>query len=103
MRLYHVYILANLSRQLYIGVTNDLPRRLAQHRSGQWPGFTREFRIAMLVHFESTPNVRGAISREKQLKRWPRERKVRLIERHNLGWLDLGSSLSPHRSEASCG
>jgi putative endonuclease len=89
MRSYYVYILASHSRVLYVGVTNDLRRRMAEHRSGAVPGFTRRYRITMLVHFEATANVTGAIAREKQLKRWPRGRKIRLIEAANREWRDL--------------
>jgi putative endonuclease len=89
MRQYYVYLLASLSRVLYVGVTNDLRRRIAEHKRGAVPGFTREYRITTLVYFESTLDVRSAIAREKQLKRWPRWRKVRLIEAVNLDWRDL--------------
>jgi putative endonuclease len=91
MRSYFVYILANRSRRLYIGVTSNLLVRLHQHRSGQYRCFTRDFRITFLVYFEQTANVAAAIAREKQLKRWPRWRKLRLIEQGNSGWRDLGA------------
>jgi putative endonuclease len=91
MRTYVVYILANRNRRLYIGVTSDLQRRVWQHKQGTVDGFTRRFRVDRLVYFEQTPNIRAAIAREKQLKRWPRWRKVRLIELSNAGWLDLAN------------
>ena len=101
-RTYYVYIMASLSRRLYVGVTNDLRRRVAEHKLASVPGFTRKYRATQLVYFEATSDIRAAIAREKQLKRWPRWRKDRLIEAHNAGWLDLsverpsglGSSIS---------
>ncbi len=95
MRTYHVYILASHSRRLYVGVTSDLRRRVAEHRSGALPGHTRRYRITQLVHFEAWTDARAAIAREKQLKRWPRERKFRLIEARNLAWRDLAADLFP--------
>jgi putative endonuclease len=83
------YILASLSRRLYIGVTNDLVRRIWEHRSGVQVGFTARCRITRLVYFEATPNIRAAIQREKEIKGWSREKKIQLIESTNAGWLDL--------------
>jgi putative endonuclease len=89
MRQYYVYIMASLSRRLYVGITNDLRRRVWEHKTGALPGFTRRYRVTNLVYFEITSDPNVAIAREKQLKRWPRRRKHRLIEGHNAGWLDL--------------
>jgi len=89
MRDYYVYVLASHSRVLYIGVTNDLRRRMQQHKCSVFPGFTRDHRVTTLVYFESTADVRVALAREKQLKRWPRRRKERLIEAGNPDWRDL--------------
>lgn len=89
MREYHVYILASLSRVLYVGVINDLRRRLWQHKQRVHDGFTQKYRVVTLVYFETTSDVRAAIAREKQLKRWPRWRKVRMIEAGNPEWRDL--------------
>jgi putative endonuclease len=86
---YYVYILASLSRRLYVGMTNDLRRRVCEHKSGIIPGFTQDYRITRLVYFEQTGDVLTAIARETHLKRWPRWRKERLIEVQNTGWLDL--------------
>jgi putative endonuclease len=91
MRSYYVYILSSHSRCIYIGVTNDLTRRVAQHRQGRLPGFTRKYRVTRLVYFEELRDVIAAITREKQLKRWPRWRKERLIEQGNAGWHDLAA------------
>ena len=80
MREYFVYVMASRSRRLYTGVTNDLLRRVWQHKTGAVDGFTRRYRVTQLVYFEQTSDVHSAIAREKQLKRWPRIRKARLIE-----------------------
>jgi putative endonuclease len=90
MRTYFVYVLANHSRSLYIGVTNDLARRLFQHRAELADSYTARVRITRLVYFECTNNITAAIEREKELKRWHRPRKLRLIDRHNRGWRVLG-------------
>ena len=84
-----VYILASLSRRLYVGTTGDLLRRLHEHRTAMLPSFTSRYRINRLVHFEQTPNVRAAIERETEIKAWSREKKIQLIELSNAGWLDL--------------
>ena len=92
MRSYYVYIAASMSRRLYIGVTNDLARRMLEHVHGMTDGFTTKYRITRLVHFEVFADAATAIRREKQLKSWPRARKLALIERSNAGWLDLAVS-----------
>ena len=84
---YTVYLLASRSRALYVGVTNDLARRLAEHREGS--GYTARYRIDRLVYHEAHASARDAIAREKQIKAWRREKKVALIERENPGWRDL--------------
>jgi len=89
VRTYFVYVLANEARRLYVGVTRDLERRLWEHKSGSHDGYTAAHGVTKLVYFEAAQDVRTAIAREKQLKRWPRARKVRLIEDGNAGWLDL--------------
>ena len=86
---YYVYILA--SRRygtLYIGVTNDLSRRIEQHLLGVGSQFVREYKIYRLVHVETFDNPESAIQREKRLKKWNRDWKVRLIEEHNPDWAD---------------
>ena len=95
MHTYYTYILASGAHALYVGMTRDLPRRLAEHRSLAHAGFTRAHRVLRLVYFEATENVRSAIAREKQLKRWPRWRKLRLIERANPAWRELSADWSP--------
>lgn len=86
---YHVYIMASESGVLYIGVTNHLELRAIQHKQKLIPGFTSTYNVEKLVYFEPFRDIRNAIAREKQLKRWRREKKVALIERMNLTWRDL--------------
>ncbi|MEM1117811.1 MAG: GIY-YIG nuclease family protein [Bacteroidota bacterium] len=86
-----VYLLASRSRALYVGVTNNLPRRLAEHRGGL-SEFTARYRIDRLVHVETYDQAADAIAREKQLKGWSREKKVALVERENPTWRDLDAS-----------
>ena len=91
MREYYVYILANRSGTLYVGVTNDLERRVVEHKHKLIPGFSRRYHVDRLVYFEATPDVRAAIAREKQIKAWRREKKVALIESKNRDWKDLSA------------
>ena len=72
---YYVYILSSRSRTIYIGVTNNLQRRIAEHRAGIAPGFTSKYKISRLVHLEMFADIRDAIMREKQIKKWRREEK----------------------------
>ena len=88
MRTYYVYILASRSRSLYIGVTNNLGRRLLSHRDGK-VATTAKYRIVRLVYVETTEDIRAAIAREKLLKGWLRERKLALIAAANPGWDDI--------------
>jgi putative endonuclease len=88
-RRYYVYIMASLSRCLYVGATTDLRRRVWQHKTGARSGFTRRYRVTRLVYFECIPDRDAAFARERKLKTWSREQKCRLIEKHNAGWLDL--------------
>lgn len=91
MKEYYVYILTNPSHTLYIGMTNDLVRRIYEHKHKLIKGFTSKYNIAQLVYFERTPDVRTAIEREKQLKGWLRAKKIALIEAQNPYWQDLSS------------
>jgi putative endonuclease len=86
---YYVYILASHSRRLYVGVTGNLARRLHEHRRQRLPAFTARYRIDRLVYFEHTHDVHAAISREKEIKRWNRVRKLDLVETVNPAWEDL--------------
>jgi putative endonuclease len=92
MKTYFVYILAGKSATLYVGVTNDLSRRLLEHARKLVPGFTRRYNIRRLVYFEPFGDARAAIAREKQLKRWTRQKKQALIESTNPQWKDLSGS-----------
>lgn len=93
MHFYHVYILASRYRTLYIGMTNDLRRRVRQHKTGAIPGFTSKYKVNRLVHFEGFTDVNLARAREKQLKGWVRRRKVALIEMENPEWEDLADRI----------
>ena len=88
-RTYYVYILASKSRVLYIGMTGFLMARVLQHRAGEGSGFTRRYQIHRLVYFQTFRNVGDAISRETELKKWRREKKIALIEERNPVWEDL--------------
>ncbi|MDR4504070.1 MAG: GIY-YIG nuclease family protein [Candidatus Scalindua sp.] len=90
MKQYYVYILASKRNgTLYIGITNDLIRRVYEHKNNLVEGFTKKYRVHRLVHFESTLDVKAAIEREKCIKRWKRSWKIELIEEHNPEWKDL--------------
>jgi putative endonuclease len=92
--MYHVYILASRRHgTLYIGVTNSLQKRLAEHRNGQGSSFVKAYGVHRLVYVESYDRPDEAIAREKQLKRWKRDWKIELIERENLEWRDLSDLL----------
>jgi putative endonuclease len=89
---YYVYILTSRSRNLYVGVANDLERRVYEHKQKLVPGFTTKYNIDRLVYFETTEDVQAAIAREKQIKGWLRSRKIALIESVNPTWDDLSMS-----------
>jgi putative endonuclease len=101
MRTYYVYLMASRSRTLYVGVTNDLQRRVFEHKTKRVPGFTSKYNITRLVHFEMTSDVRAALAREKQIKAWRREKKVTLIEAENPGWRDLSEDWEGGRAGAA--
>ncbi|HKP75868.1 MAG TPA: GIY-YIG nuclease family protein [Longimicrobiaceae bacterium] len=90
-RQFYVYILCNRSRTLYIGVTNNLARRVREHKGHEGSGFTAKYHVSQLVHFEVFQTARDAITREKQLKSWRRVKKVKLISRENPTWRDLSA------------
>ena len=92
---YFVYMLASRKRgTLYIGVTNDLARRVSEHRAGTASGFTRKYRVHRLVYAEAFDEIEDAIRREKTMKEWQRAWKVQLIERENPEWDDLYDTLN---------
>ncbi len=89
MRSYYVYIMTNNSRTLYTGVTNDLSRRVHEHKTGARKGFTTKYKIDKLVYYEETTDVNADIAREKEIKSWRRKDKIGLIEKFNPYWFDL--------------
>jgi putative endonuclease len=91
VRAYHVYILASATGVLYTGVTNHLERRVAEHQQKLCPGFAEKYDVVRLVYFEPFGDVRNAIAREKQIKRWRREKKLALIRGMNPKFVDLSA------------
>ena len=89
MKSYYVYILASDSKTLYVGVTNNLEKRILEHKNKLLKWFTEKYWVDKLVFYEVTDDINSAISREKQLKNWHREWKVNLIEKENPDWEDL--------------
>jgi putative endonuclease len=90
MNLYCTYILASKKDGvLYIGVTNDLETRISQHKNKEFEGFTKRYFVHKLVYYETTNDINSAIAREKCLKRWKRDWKIKLIEEENPKWEDL--------------
>jgi putative endonuclease len=95
---YFVYILASQRNgAFYVGVTNDLVRRAQEHREGLVEGFTKRYRVRLLVYFELHHDINEAIIREKRIKRWRRDWKLELIERQNPEWRDLWLDLTEKR------
>jgi putative endonuclease len=89
MKQYYVYIMTNNSRTLYTGVTDDLLRRVYEHKNKLIEGFTKKYNITRLAYYENTSDVGAAIQREKQVKGWLRKKKIALIEAANPEWQDL--------------
>ena len=90
-RNYYVYIMANRTRMLYTGVTNNLERRVYEHKNRITTGFTSKYNLNRLVYYESYFQVRDAIAREKQIKGWLRTKKIALIQSLNPEWKDLSA------------
>lgn len=90
---YYVYIVASLSRTIYVGMTSELPRRIYQHKHKLLGGFTARYNVDRLVYFEHTTDVNAAIAREKQIKSGSRKKRVALIEQNNPGWNDLAEEM----------
>ncbi len=86
---FYVYIMTNEARTLYVGVTNDLARRVSEHKSGAVPGFTSRYKLDRLAWYQPFDRIVDAIAHEKRLKRWNRSWKIDLIEKVNPGWEDL--------------
>ncbi len=90
---YYVYITTNITNTvLYIGVTNDLKRRIYEHKNGLVEGFSKKYKTNKLVYYETTNDVNSAIQREKQLKNWHREWKINLVGSKNPGFVELNIS-----------
>ena len=101
MREYYVYLMTNVTGMLYTGVTNNLERRVYEHKTKSIPGFTARYKIDKLVYYESTNDVIEAITREKQIKGWLRKKKVALIESLNPKWKDLSEDFLDCHSEGA--
>ena len=86
---YYVYIMTNKSRTLYTGVTNNIMRRVHEHKNKLLPGFTSRYNIQILVYYESTSSIHVALEREKQIKGWLRSKKIALVNSMNPKWNDL--------------
>ena len=94
MNTYFVYILASKKRGvLYIGVTNNLKRRVREHKNGAIKGFTKRYFVKNLVWYDTTDSIESAIAREKQMKFWKREWKINVIEKTNPEWTDLSDTI----------
>jgi len=89
MKKYFVYILTSKTKVLYVGMTDILQRRIYEHKLGLVEGFTKRYNVNKLVYYESQPDLKSAIKREKQLKNWHRQWKINLIESKNEDWKDL--------------
>ena len=91
MKQYYVYIMTNRSGTLYTGVTNDLTRRIHEHKQGKGSQFTLRYRITRLLYFEETRDIHAALVREKQIKCWTRSKKLKLIATDNPKWVNLSA------------
>ncbi|MCK5123451.1 MAG: GIY-YIG nuclease family protein [Candidatus Pacebacteria bacterium] len=93
-KIYYIYITASKRNgTLYIGVTSNLRKRIHEHKKGIRDGFTKKYKVDQLVYFEVTNDINSAIQREKQMKKWKREWKLKLIEKENPCWIDLYCNL----------
>ncbi len=91
---YYVYLLTNWNNKvMYVGITNDLVRRLYEHKNKLVSGFTKKYNVHKLVYFEETSDVISALAREKEIKKWRREKKNKLVLSGNPGWNDLSERL----------
>ncbi len=99
MKTFYVYIMTNRSRMLYTGVTNNLKRRVWEHKRKMVEGFTQKYNMTKLVYFETGSSIRAAIAREKQIKGWLRAKKIALIESVNRHWRHLSETWFPAKRE----
>jgi putative endonuclease len=87
---FYVYLLTNWNNKvIYVGITNNLERRIYEHKNKMAKGFTEKYNLKKLVYFEETPDVKAAIAREKEIKKWRREKKNQLVDKMNSEWKDL--------------
>lgn len=91
MKTYYVYIMSSKTGTLYTGITNDIKKRIYEHKNHLIPGFTDKYNVDRLVYVETFGDALSAIAREKQIKRWQREKKVSLIDATNPKWSDLSA------------
>ena len=89
---YYVYIMASRTRRIYTGMTNDLVRRVFEHKSSSTNGFTKKYQTTRLVYYEEIQDIQSAITREKQIKSWRRSKKIKLIESLNPDWRDISEA-----------
>src|SRR5471030_1698896 len=101
MRTYYVYFIASDRGTLYVGITGHLEGRVDQHKQGKIEGFTKKYKCYKLVYFEEFNDIEQAILREKQIKKWRREKKEALIRKINPGWRDLSQDWQPRKSDSS--
>lgn len=94
MKRYFIYILSSRNKVLYVEMTNELSRRIYEHKNGLINGFSKKYNVHKLVYYESHLDLKNAIKREKQLKNWHRQWKINLIETRNKDWKDLYSEIS---------
>lgn len=91
---YYVYIMTNKSKTLYVGITNNIEKRVYEHKNKFVPGFTKKYNITRLIYFETFADVYSAIAREKTIKGWLRKKKIELITKANPDWQDLSRQWS---------
>lgn len=94
MKSYYTYILSNQSKVLYVGMTENLSRRIYEHKEGLVDGFTKKYFVNRLVYYETHPDLDSAVKRKKSLKNWHRQWKINLIEEKNKEWKDLYEDIS---------
>ncbi len=96
---FFVYILSSLSGTLYVGLTDDLPLRMRQHKNGEYDGFTKKYEVNRLMYYEGFTDANAAAAREKQVKKYSRAKKIALFTRANPHWKDLSRDLYSLRNK----
>ena len=97
---FFVYILSSLSGTLYVGLTDDLPLRMMQHKNGEYDGFTKKYEVNRLMYYEGFTDSNAAAAREKQIKKYSRAKKIALFKKSNPHWVDLSRDLFSVRKKA---